>query len=181
MQRRPLRHASVRNSSNTRMGLPPLPNDGLLSGGREIPVHVLERIDRLAFEMMLVRHIMAAFLAAAVAWGSAMGGAPAHAHPLSGHHGTPQFAVFEADAHHHAVIDDHHHDEQQPSDGDQNVPPEHENAVFHVHGPSLVAVTPDPIVFNLRVAASSASPPYRLVSLHSRSDMPPDRPPRLIL
>lgn len=125
--------------------------------------------------------MMAAFVATAVAWGSSLGGAPAHAHPLLDHLGTPHLAVIDADTDHHALLDDHHHRDQQPSDGDQNSPPEHEDAVFHVHGTSFVAVTPDPIVFNLRAAISSTSQPERLVSLHSRSDMPPDRPPRLIL
>jgi hypothetical protein len=128
-----------------------------------------------------VRHIMAAFVAAAVAWGSTLGGAPGHAHPLSDNHGTHHVAVFGADADHHAAADDHHHDEQQPSDDDQNGPPEHENAVFHIHGPSFIALTTDPIVLSLWVAASSVSPSDGHVPLYSRSEMPPDRPPRLIL
>lgn len=131
--------------------------------------------------MISARLIMAALVAAAVAWGSTLGGTLAHAHSLSDRHSASQFAVFDADADHHVVIDDHHHDEQQPSDGDQNSPPEPESAVFHVHGPSFVALTPDPIVFKLTVAATSANPPARIVSLYSRSDAPAERPPRLIL
>jgi len=132
--------------------------------------------------MTLVRRIMSALVAATFVWASAAAAQSAHAHDLSGKHLDAIHAVaLDAAADHHAADHGHDHDAKQAPNDDGPAPAEHESGIFHVHALCFVALAAEIATFERDVPEQAIAPAELIVSLHTRSIGPADRPPRTFL
>ncbi len=135
--------------------------------------------------MTVVRQIMSALMAVTIAWAGAAAAQPAHAHDLSGvHQGVIHALTIHAEADHLAASHAHGYDHDTavhaPVD-DGSAPPEHENEIFHVHTGCFVALEADYPSFGAIAIEQVAQAAELIVSLHTRSIGPADRPPRTFL
>ena len=135
--------------------------------------------------MTFVRRILTALVAATFVWAGAAAAQSAHAHDLSGKHLDAIHAVaLDVDADHHVATNAHghdHHDAHQAPSDDGTAPSEHESGIFHVHALCFVALAAEIGTFQHDVPEQAIAPAELIVSLHTRSIGPADRPPRTFL
>lgn len=134
--------------------------------------------------MTFVRRILAVFLTAALVWAGSAAAQSAHAHKLNSAIVAAVHAMADdVVADHHDSERGHHHDHGDAADDRDDAPqmPHHEDGIFHVHSVSFVAVeTVSPSVNAVQIERI-IEPLALIVTLHSRSVTPADRPPRTFL
>lgn len=140
--------------------------------------------------MTIMRQFFAAILAASLVWTGSVGAAHAHTHEIDEELGAAIHALA-SHAHigHHAAAHghDHHHDhDMAPADtdgGSQPDPskPDQDKGVFHVHSLCLVALEAEYPSLTRALAVQTVESSLLVVSLHTRSITPADRPPRTFL
>jgi len=132
--------------------------------------------------MIARRQIIAAFMAALLAWVGAAAPMHAHTHDVSGHHASDSRVISVDFGHAHAHSDLGHDDPEvgEPLH-DEQMPHDHEKGVFHVHTMTFVAVEAEVPQVAQASVAGDIDLPILVVPLHTRSVLPPDRPPRFFL
>lgn len=132
--------------------------------------------------MTVARQIIAAFMAVSLVWVGSAAPVQAHTHKLGDHHSSDLHVVsVDLDhGHEHDGGDHDHHDADVPPH-DEQVPHDHEKGIFHVHAMTFVAVEADIPAVTQATVTVSVDLPVLVVSLHSRSILPADRPPRTFL
>jgi hypothetical protein len=139
--------------------------------------------------MTFVRQFIAAVLAASLVWTGSAGAMQSHTHEIDADHGLSIHAVTPAaDFDHHTAAHAHDHDHHgtpidhdddgTQSDQDQ---PEHDKGISHVHSLCLVALEAQYPPLTRSPAVQTVEAPLLVVSLHTRSITPADRPPRTLL
>ena len=140
--------------------------------------------------MTFARQLIAVFLAASLVWTGSAGATQAHTHEIDQEHGAAIHVVEpHVDLGHHAVAahtHQHGHDialADHADDGLQSDPgqPDHDKGVLHIHSLCLVALETQYPTLTRALAVQTVEPQLLVVTFHTRSITPADRPPRTFL
>lgn len=136
--------------------------------------------------MSLVRRIIAVLMAASFLWAGSAAALQAHAHEAVDDHGSILHELAsDPDMDHHEAAAwgcQHHFDAGVPDHADEpGAPRGHEHGILHVHTMCFVALQVESLLLDHLMHEMDIDQPMLVVSLHTRSITPADRPPRSVL